>query len=362
MNKENNTNHHEEPKSGVIDDSLGLFARVACLRRLPRRILRRLLVMTIPTLALVFSLNLSTTWAAKCVSDGSTSGGIIEGTGATCVSCGKNCNWELDNGKLSITAATNSTTGKPYKNVVMNDYTCMGDNCSTTAGNRPWESQLLQIQNIFIGDNIIKIGNDAFQAAHNLQSVTGMKDVQIIGNRGDNGGTLGWTGLTSFTVPDSVTYIGKSSFIGASSLTELIIPDSLANSGVTLHNSMFTSSCFNPSYASINSSCADAKIICQGDVQKCKTALAKFGGNGTCTAPVCINPDAIVAADYKYCTGNYFWNGAECVREPDVSKRTCCTGCKDLGGWCNRVRYTPAEAAAIASDSNTNIVTITFRK
>ena len=44
-----------------------------------------------------------------------------------------------------------------------------------------------------------------------------------------------------------------------------------------------------------------------------------------------------------------------------------CTKCKNENfklndGECDRLRYTPAEAAAIASDDNTNIVTLTFKK
>ena len=52
------------------------------------------------------------------------------------------------------------------------------------------------------------------------------------------------------------------------------------------------------------------------------------------------------------CNSNYLEKEGSCVDSA--------LGC--MGGFCNRIRYTPAEAAAIASDSNTNIVTITFKK
>ena len=74
--------------------------------------------------------------------------------------------------------------------------------------------------------------------------------------------------------------------------------------------------------------------------------------------------DRVVPASEIFCKDkNYFWNGKECLREPDVTKRQCCADvCKDMGGWCNRIRYTPAEAAQVLNDDNTNEVTITFRK
>ena len=145
-------------------------------------------------------------------------------------------------------------------------------------------------------------------------------------------------------------------------LTELIIPDSWADGNAILGSTLFQRSCFATPFADNMPSCADAKIVCQGDVEKCKTALAKFDVNGNCTGQYCVNLNKIVAANYQQCSGNYFWNGAGCVREPDLSKRKCCDSCKDMGGWCNRIRYTPAEAAQFLRNDNTNEVTITFKK
>lgn len=58
------------------------------------------------------------------------------------------------------------------------------------------------------------------------------------------------------------------------------------------------------------------------------------------------------------CGNGYLGKDGECIS----SENGCGEGYKDMGSYCNRVRYTPAEAAAIASDDNTNIVTITFKK
>ena len=76
---------------------------------------------------------------------------------------------------------------------------------------------------------------------------------------------------------------------------------------------------------------------------------------------LCIKKDILPALFDSCKSTNYFWDGSTCIREPDVSKRKCCTSCKDMGGWCNRIRYTPAEAAKVLKDENNEIV-ITFRK
>ena len=71
--------------------------------------------------------------------------------------------------------------------------------------------------------------------------------------------------------------------------------------------------------------------------------------------------------------GDYYKKGNSCVSDcggDSLEKNGVCIsaslGCgegyKDMGGYCNRVRYSPAEAAAIVGDSNTNIVTLTFKK
>ena len=66
-------------------------------------------------------------------------------------------------------------------------------------------------------------------------------------------------------------------------------------------------------------------------------------------------------ANQEQCTGsNYYWNGKSCSNKKNGI--VCADGFKLIEDFCDRVRYTPAEAAAVANDDNTNVVTITFRK
>ncbi|MBR1399724.1 MAG: leucine-rich repeat protein [Alphaproteobacteria bacterium] len=249
--------------------------------------------------------NVSECYAEKCI--GST--GKTEITKQDCKTCGANCDWEIVDGKLSITGS-----GDMY-------------NWSNSSTDIPWRGKALT--SIDIGSGITSIGRHAFIS----------------------------TSLTSIAIPDTITAISGEAFCGSEAhLTELIIPDSWADDNINLGNSVFQKSCFATQYAD-KAVCANAQIVCLGNVEKCKTALAKFDANKNCTLSYCIDSDRIVAADSENCnSGNYYWNGIECVREPDVSKRTCCPVCADLDGYCSRIRYTLPEADEATSNDNENMI------
>ena len=58
------------------------------------------------------------------------------------------------------------------------------------------------------------------------------------------------------------------------------------------------------------------------------------------------------------CGEGWLEKDSECIE----ASKGCGENYRDLGGWCNRVIYTPAEAAEVLNDDNTNFITITFRK
>jgi len=78
-----------------------------------------------------------------------------------------------------------------------------------------------------IPDSVTSIGRFAFSDCSSLTSVTIPDSVTSIGDYAFSG----CSSLTSITIPDSVTSIGNSAFSGCSSLTSVTIPDSVTSIG-----------------------------------------------------------------------------------------------------------------------------------
>jgi hypothetical protein len=76
-------------------------------------------------------------------------------------------------------------------------------------------------------DDVISIGNYAFQLCSGLTSVTFGPSLESIGNYAFNG----CRSLTSVTIPDSVTSIGEGAFRRCTSLTSVIIGTSITTIG-----------------------------------------------------------------------------------------------------------------------------------
>ena len=78
-----------------------------------------------------------------------------------------------------------------------------------------------------IPDSVTSIGDSAFYGCSSLTSVTIPDNVTLIGR----GAFDGCSSLSSITIPDSVTSIGDSAFSGCISLIRIIIPDSVTSIG-----------------------------------------------------------------------------------------------------------------------------------
>ena len=81
------------------------------------------------------------------------------------------------------------------------------------------------LTSITIPDSVTSIGGSAFEDCSGVISITIPNSVTSIGSSA----FYGCSGLTSITIPDSVTSIGSSAFFGCSGLTSVTIPDSVTS-------------------------------------------------------------------------------------------------------------------------------------
>ena len=340
------------------------------------------------TLSLLLSLNLSTAWAAKCISDGTTTyGGTIEGTTTSCESCGLNCNWELsDGGKLTISAKDNAT------NVVMRNFDRVSDpnapNTVTTTDKKissaPWGktyANLSQITSVEVGKNITNIGKDAFFYADQITSVTGMEDVITIGQTAfchakgltnidmPSVETIGMSAfntavsLTSIDMPN-VTTIGDWAFQSATNLSYVGLPDTNVDIGGYAFQNTAVSNCSisNPAkcnYCTKSNSSSSTPIFqpnATGSGGSCVATCAEgyTVNNGLCkknsTSTTQVDDELIDDYDLSEgCPEGKIVKGDSCI---DASQG-CGENYRLSEGICYRIRYTPAEAAQVAGDSNT---------
>ena len=91
----------------------------------------------------------------------------------------------------------------------------------------PWYSYRQSITSVTIGNSVTSIGKSAFEDCSGLTSVTIGNSVTSIGNSAFND----CSNLTSVTIPNSVTSIGHSAFEDCSGLTSVTIPNSVTSIG-----------------------------------------------------------------------------------------------------------------------------------
>ena len=246
-------------------------------------------------------------------------------------SCGTSCCWSVENQKLTITGGKDGTVG------TMDDYSW-----GKTGQNTQWPAN---ITSIYVS-GVENIGAQAFRNMKKVTNITIGDSVERVGAGAfDNEKKLRYVDFG-----DAVTSIGSSALQDSNSLVQVIIPD-------TLNDIAYQSL---GDYIPVN----NVQIICRGDKASCSNIYEKLTEYSVVKGQTYDATGQLFYADYKTCAStNYYWDGAKCVREPDLSKRTCCADvCKDMGGWCNRIRYTPAEAAQVLRNDDKNEVVITFKK
>ena len=282
--------------------------------------------------------------AAECVGATETTAGTDTITGAHCGICGTNCNWKIDGDTLKVTGGAKGEIGHMNAGAEwINDvYTYL----------MPWKGLKSEFSKVDIS-GVENVGHAAFMDFTNItdikldDSITKIESYAFAGSQ-----------VKTIILPDSLKTLEYRTFSDGynNTLEEVVLPDTLSPLAADSH--------FGDNLEQLS----NLKIICLGDTQKCKNVLSKYvywdgsKPEGERLIPFSL-AENVIPADYKYCnTTNYFWDGSTCIREPDVTKRKCCSSCKDVEGYCNRIRYTPAEAAKVLRDDNTNEITITFKK
>ncbi len=251
----------------------------------------------------------------------------ITPTSGTC-NTDETCLWSIDSaGTLTISAKDGAN------DVIMDDYYCYANPCNQSSLiSRPWEASLQQIKSVVIGDNITHIGDDAFQNASNLISISGMKNIKTIGDEG----VFAYTGLTEITIPDGVTYIGSGAFAYTKKLKSVTLPDTISDIGIGSNGQKL----FKGQTTLVEINCLNTS----GQCEKLRGLLKDMIGDKTFNI---ISPTSNCETyNSKGCTS--------CEKEYSLADGMC------WAAW-EKKHYTPAEANQWLKDDN-NTITITFKK
>ena len=288
------------------------------------------------------------------------------------------CHWEIDsNGKLSFTGSGAMKDRKVINGVVESSaWSKYRGKISTVDINGisyvgAYSFINLIVKSVSFGNSVTSIGAGAF-ASNQLTSLTLPDSITSIG-----GSAFSSNKLTSVVLPDSIKSIGGWAFAD-NKLTSVVLPDSLHSLGdASFHHNQLSEAVIPDTvvnelqrvFGTDIEMLKNLRIECKGSKDSCQKInklLQKYGYRydyETGFLYMDLSHRLFDIGQENCDSTNFYWNGKECIREPDVTKRTCCADvCKDMGGWCNRIRYTPAEAAQVLRDDDKNEVTITFRK
>lgn len=145
-----------------------------------------------------------------------------------CATCGLGLKYQLNSDGKSYTVTGVTSQAAVHAIVIPNEHngypvTAIADSAFNNS------SALFNITatSVTIGNNVTKIGSDAFSNCTSLTYITIGNSVTTIGNNAFSE----CTSLTRITIPDSVTSIGDSAFWWCTSLTSITIGNSVATIG-----------------------------------------------------------------------------------------------------------------------------------
>ena len=235
-------------------------------------------------------------------------------TSGNTASCGDGCSYTYNNGVVTITATENYGSA-----ALSTDYFAKSrweDNKFRDAEGNP-----IAITN-FVINGFNSFGGDSFH--HSYAKIEGKNGILVLNN-------ISWNAFDSDILSGNIIWGGKS-YGGYNSVNiagNLIIEDTatVTRSGGAV------------------SLLSEGKVFCKTDLEKCKSLLKAAGAT-----------DELIAATQAFPEG--------CL---SLNLSGSCAKCKNENfklndGECDRLRWTPAEAAKVLRDDNNNSVTITFKK
>ena len=378
------------PEQGTHASKESLFASVTCFMRLPRRIQRMLLVMTIPALALIFTLITTAESRAETCKISKTeftcrSG--IDSLGKTETGeyiCGTDCTFTIDGDTIKVKANSKNAT---IDAGIFSPKAYSDGKVVTTSGRE------ITVDKIELDGDFASIGKFAFAysaativpKSGTLRLPSNSVEMALYGTiQGDVyveeavGQSLHGADIKGNLIfADGIKTIADW-FMGRATIDgDVIIPASVtsinSDNWITLLDSLNeghkvycgAGNCYQLFY----DSCYKDKR--GGPLSECLEALKSLndrgklaGYNDECTDYKCQS----CKSDYNYiksgtgcvsdCGSGYLGKEGRCI---DASLG-CGAGYRQFENFCNRIQYTPAEAAEVLKDDNTNEVTITFKK
>ena len=130
----------------------------------------------------------------------------------------------------------------------------------------------------------------------------------------------------------------------------------ISNRGLCRKEPVCPDNCSNCTLLGKCTSCNDTYLLNEGgclSAENCKNGFHADGG--ACVANTVANCNTEVYGKCIECNSGMLEQAGNCVS-------SCGEGYKQIENWCNRIRYTPAEAAKVLRDDNTNEVVLTFKK
>ena len=284
------------------------------------------------------------------------------------------CCWEIDGKTLKITgtgemanysgscstSSTSCTHSAPW-GIHEGEFTSIDVQGVTKIGNNAFYG-FFDVTSAKIGDSVKSIGNAAF-SSNSLTEVNIPSGVNVGKYAFDSQGYMkNEHTLTSVTIGEGVVLDERVFQGNGDSLTELIISDKLTAADVKkwANNALYN---YSQGYSGNNiSSIPISTIKCQGeigemgDVDNCQAALGRYINNCYSSYMSCISSDIPITAV----------KGPACPKGCSVcNSKFVCLSCGENfnlnDGECDRIRYTPAEAAEVLTNDNNNSVTITFK-